>query len=308
VEQVTIRGRGGEYADEAVSRRKVLSYLRESRNRTPVILLTILVCIPIFGGRLWPKSPTAIDLSQALKSPVLFGGSWQHPLGTDELGRDELARIIAGAQVSMVVGLSVVVISFVVGVSLGILAAYRGGAVGWALDRIIDIGLAMPGLLLILVLLAVLGPSEKLVIVGLSLENWMVFARFSRALALRLKTSGYIEAAELIGVRQRVIITRHLLPNSLSPLLTLCTLEFAQVILKESALSYLGYGIQPPKVSWGLMVASGQDYLSVDWWLVFLPGLALILTVLTASRIGRWIGSSGEPSVLLERGGRAAKP
>jgi peptide/nickel transport system permease protein len=175
-------------------------------------------------------------------------------------------------------------------------AGYRGGRLGWLLTRIVDIGLALPGLLVVLLVLAFLGPSEQLVIIVLSLESSLSFARLARALAAGLKTEGYIEAAELGGIRSSAIIFRHVLPNSLPPMLTLATLEFARVVLQEASLSYLGYGIQPPAVSWGLMVADGQEYIAIAWWLVFMPGFALAVTVLAVNRLEAWLQQSSDPA------------
>lgn len=268
--------------------------------RLSLSILSCLVVAAVFGPLLSPKSPTMVVLPDRLKPPVWFGGTWAHPLGTDDLGRDEFARLLAGARVSLTVGLSVVVLAAIVGLTVGLIAGYREGRLGWLLMRIVDIGLALPGLLVTLVILAFLGPSERLVIIVLALESWLSFARLSRALAVGLKSEGYIEAAELGGISPRRIVLRHLLPNALPPVLTMATLEFARVVLQEASLSYLGYGVQPPGVSWGLMVASGQAYVSVAWWLVFMPGVALALTVLAVNRLQVWLRRRSDPSEFVE--------
>jgi peptide/nickel transport system permease protein len=162
--------------------------------------------------------------------------------------------------------------------------------------RLVDLQLAFPGLLLILIILAVIGPSVTTVIIVLALNNWMVYARVTQGIVLSQKENAYVEAAEIVGCRSRRVILRHILPNLAAPLLTLATLEFAAVILSEAALSFLGVGIQPPQTSWGLDVSIGKDYIFNAWWLVTLPGIAIALTVLSVNLVASWLRVTADPT------------
>ena len=257
-----------------------------------LLILFLAIAAPIIS----PHDPTAGALGARLQPPFwLEGGSLTHPLGTDNLGRDVLSRIFFGARVSLLVGLSVVVIAGVVGVVAGLLAGYRGGRTDAIVMRIIDTQVAFPGLLLALTILAVVGPSIGTVILVLSINGWMVYARVTRGAVLSLKEQPFVEAAEIVGCRSGRTIFRHILPNLASPLLTIGILEFARIILAEAALSFLGLGIQPPNTSWGLDVAIGQDYIFNAWWVVTFPGLAIALTVLGINLFASWLRIVADP-------------
>jgi peptide/nickel transport system permease protein len=188
-----------------------------------------------------------------------------------------------------------VLIAGTFGIVVGLISGYVGGLTDTVIMRVIDTLLAFPGILLALVILYAVGPSVTLLVVVLSINGWMVYARMARGSVLTLRKSEYVEAAEVVGARPVRIMFRHLLPNLASPLLTLAVLEFARIILAEAALSFLGYGVQPPKSSWGLMIAQGQNYLSSAWWLVVIPGIAISLTVLASNLFASWLRIYADP-------------
>jgi peptide/nickel transport system permease protein len=197
--------------------------------------------------------------------------------------------------VSLAVGLGVVLIAGSVGTVLGMMAGYKGGKTDTVIMRWLDTQLAFPGLLLYLVILSVIQPSLMVLIIVLPINAWMVFAMLVRGVVLSAKQMPYVEAADIVGARPRRIIFRHILPNLAAPLLTLAVLEFASAILAEAALSFLGLGIQPPAISWGLDVSTGRDYVFNAWWLVTFPGLAIALTVLGANLFASWLRIVADP-------------
>jgi peptide/nickel transport system permease protein len=258
-----------------------------------VVVLIVLsaVLAPLIAGH----DPTSQSLHDRLQPPLGFGGSAGHLLGTDQLGRDLLSRVLYGARVSLMIAVAVVAVAGTIGITLGLVAGYFGGLVDAFIMRAADMQLAFPGILLDLIILFALGPSAKLLIIVLALNGWMVYARITRSLVLPLRKADYIEAAAISGARAGRIMRVHLLPNLTSPLITLAVLEFARIILAEAALSFLGYGIQPPQASWGLIVAQGQDYISVGWWLVTIPGLFIFLTVLGSNLLASWLRVYTDP-------------
>ncbi|MGQ0848568.1 MAG: ABC transporter permease [Actinomycetota bacterium] len=261
-----------------------------------LLVMSTLLLVALLAPLLAPYDPTAQSLSDRLLPPFwLEGGSFEHPLGSDNLGRDLLARIVYGSRVSLTVGLGVVLIAGTVGTVLGLLAGYNGGRVDSVIMRWLDTQLAFPGLLLYLVILSVIRPSLTVLIVVLPINAWMVYSLLVRGVVLSAKETPYVEAAEIVGARPRRIIFRHILPNLAAPLLTLAVLEFASAILAEAALSFLGLGIQPPSLSWGLDVAIGRDYVFNAWWLVTFPGLAIALTVLGANLFASWLRIVADP-------------
>jgi peptide/nickel transport system permease protein len=259
-------------------------------------LFVFIVAAAIFGPLLVSASPTTPNIIERMHPPVWQdGGSWANPLGTDALGRDMLARLLYSARASLVIGASVVAVAGSVGVLLGLIAGYRGGWVGSVIMRLVDTQVAFPGLLLALLILDILGASAAMIVIVLSINGWMVYARMTRGVVLGLKEAPFVQAAETVGVSPVRVVTRYLLPNLSSPLLTLGTLEFARIILAEASLSYLGLGIQPPGASWGLMVAEGQEYLTTAWWTITLPGIAIALTVLSLNLMASWLRVAADP-------------
>jgi peptide/nickel transport system permease protein len=263
--------------------------------------LGLLVLIGIIGAAiaaplLAPHDPAAQSLQHRLAPPFWQdGGSVSHPLGTDNLGRDVLSRLLFGARTSLIIGVLAVLLAGGAGTALGVVAGFRGGLADTLIMRFIDIQVAFPGLLLALMILMMVGPSVTTVIVVLSISNWMVFARITRGLVLSIRELPFVEAAEVVGCRSGRVIVRHVLPSLISPLLSLAVLELANVILAEAAMSFLGLGIQPPAVSWGLDVAIGQDYIYKAWWLVTFPDAAIAVTVLATNLLASWLRVIADP-------------
>jgi len=281
-----------------------LELLRAPGATLAAIYLLALVAVAIFAPLIAPFDPAAPALRFRLDPPVwLEGGSWDHILGTDNLGRDVLSRILYGARSTLIVALSVVAIAGSFGVLMGLIAGYVGGRIDSLIMRIVDIQLSFPDLLLALTVLTVIGASLPTVIIILSIGGWMVYARMTRGIVIAARHEGYVEAAELIGVPPRRVILRHILPNLTASLLTLAIIELARVVLAEAALSFLGMGIQPPATSWGLDISVGKDHVFGAWWLVTFPGLAIALTILSANVLATWVRLTIDP---LEREKRFA--
>jgi peptide/nickel transport system permease protein len=241
-------------------------------------------------GPLLARDPGEIDVVRRLQSP-----SWAFPLGTDDLGRDVLARIFSGARISLLVGFVAVGISTLIGIVLGALAGYYGRWVDGVIMRFVDIMLCFPSFFLILAVIAFLEPSIWNIMIIIGLTSWMGVARLVRAEFLSLRERDFVLAARALGARDSRIIFRHILPNSLSPVLVSATLGVAGAILTESALSFLGIGVQPPTPSWGNMLIAGKQTLGTAWWLSAFPGLAILITVLGYNLLGEGIRDALDP-------------
>lgn len=257
--------------------------------------LTLIVAAAVLAPWASPYDPNAQDILDRLAPPFWISGSLSHPLGTDELGRDLVARIIWGARTDLAIGVVVVAITAIIGVGLGLLAGQAGGRIDSAIMRVVDTMFSFPGLLIAMTIVLVIGASARAVIIALSVDGWLVYCRLTRGMMLSLRETTFMEAARAMGCSPLRMMFRHGLPNVLSPLLTLATLEFARIVLAESTLSFLGLGIQSPLVSWGLMLNNGEDYLTVAWWLITFPGLALTLTVLSANVLASWLRVVTDP-------------
>jgi peptide/nickel transport system permease protein len=251
-----------------------------------MVVLGIIVLAAIFAPWIAPSDPKIVVIVDRQIPPAwASGGSWSHVLGTDALGRDVLSSLIYGARISLFVGIAVVLIAGSFGTLLGMLAGWRGGWVETVVMRIADAQIAFPGILFVVMVVAVIGPSLLVIVAVLAVFGWMVFARLMRGAVLQIRQNSYVVAAEMVGCSSRRIMFRHLLPNTFAPLLTQSMLELARVVLAEASLSYLGLGIQPPDTSWGLMVAENREYLKEAWWSVVAPGLALAVTVLSVNLV-----------------------
>lgn len=258
-------------------------------------VLAVLAVLAVFGPWLAPHDPASTDLFARYAPPVFAGGTWEHVLGADGLGRDVLSRVIAGARMTLFIGVAVVLLSGVVGVALGLLAGYRGGWVDTVVMRLADAQLAFPGLLLVLLVVAFVGPSVGVIIGVLALYGWMIHARLVRSLVLQLRQTPAVQSAELVGCSLPRILVRHLLPNLYAPLLAQAILELARVVLAEASLSYLGLGVQPPNASWGLMIAENQGAVRQAWWPIVFPGIALAATVLAVNLVANWLRVQSDP-------------
>ena len=285
------------------------SHLRKSKaGISGLIICTMFALVAILGPWLpFIKNPAQQSLPDKLTPPIGWGGVWSHPLGTDQLGRDILARLIDGARISLLVSLAAVIIAAVLGTALGLIAGYIGGKIDTLIISAADVQMAFPGVLAGLILVAAFGPSVWLVIVVIAISSWMVFTRVGRGLVFTLKTSLYVEASELAGASSRRIMWRHLLPNLVSSLITLSVLELAAAILSESAFAFLGFGVQPPRSSWGLMIQEGRNYITDGWWIVTFAGMAIAIVVLGVNLLSLWLQSFNDVAereqIILERPG-----
>jgi peptide/nickel transport system permease protein len=245
------------------------------------LLTILLLLVAIAAPLLAPFDPDAQDTIRRLEPP-----SRHHPLGLDDLGRDVLSRIIFGARVSLRVGFSVVFIASAIGIALGAIAGYFGGAADVAIMRVCDILLAFPGILLAIALVAVLGPSLNNVILALATIGWVGYARLVRGQVLKVREMEYVTAAKALGARSPRVIVLHVLPNVINPVIVMATLGLAGAILSEAALSFLGLGVQPPTPSWGAMLTSGRRYLGLANHLAIYPGIAIMLAVMGLNFLG----------------------
>jgi peptide/nickel transport system permease protein len=258
--------------------------------------IVLLIILAVFAPAIAPHDPTQQSLRARLLPPVWAEeGTTEYLLGTDQLGRDLLSRIIYGARTSMVIGLSVVIVTAVFGTLTGVIAGYYGGAVDNIIMRWVDIQTAFPGLLVAITIIAMIGPSMRNLIIVLAINGWMIFARIVRGITLSQREQAFVKAAQVTGSGDGRIIFVHIVPNLISPVLTIFVMELARIILAEAALSFLGLGIQPPDSSWGLILAQGRDYIVRAWWLVTFPGIAIALTVLFINMVAGWMRSVSDP-------------
>jgi len=256
------------------------------------LVLAVAVLSALLVTWISPFDPYSQDLGMRNQPPMTpnpEGGV--HLLGTDPLGRDELARVMLGGRVSLTVALASVLVSGILGTTVGLVAGYYRNWFDDVVGRLVDLQMSVPSLLIALLVLYVLGPSFLNVVLVLAVTRWMVYARVSRGLMLSMREELFVEAARGLGASSPRIILRHMLPNLLGPLLVLATLELAVMMLTEASLSFLGLGIQPPESSWGLMLAEGREYLTISPWLVAVPGLAILLTTLSVNIIATWLRS-----------------
>jgi len=244
------------------------------------------------------QDPERQSLRVRLKPPTLEGADGHpHFLGTDHLGRDVLARVVFGSRVSLVVGLSAVIVGGLVGSTLGLAAGYRGGRLDELIMTVADAQLAFPFILLAIGIIAVLGPSFPTLVVVIGLSGWVSYARILRAQVLVLRGREFVEAIRGLGGSVVRIVLRHVLPNVLASLVVVATLELARAIVLEATLSFLGLGIQPPTPSWGGMIQEGRDYLDSAWWISTCPGLVLMITSIVISRAGDWLRDVLDPTL-----------
>ncbi len=274
-------------------------FRRLARRRTALFGLVVVALVFAASlGAPWlsPWDPIEQDISNRLKPPGSHGPSGRvHVLGTDHLGRDLLARVILGARPALMVGFAAVAISGIIGMVVGLVSGYFGGRVDDVFMRLADIQLAFPFILLAIAVIGVLGPSLPVIIVVIGVSSWVVYARVVRGAVLSLREREFVQAALALGSRDGRILLRHILPNAFTPWLVVATLDMARVIVIESALSFLGLGVQPPTPTWGGMLADGRVYISTAWWLATFPGLAILVTVLGINLFGDGLRDTLDP-------------
>ena len=259
-----------------------------------IFILTVTVFAPVFA----PYSPSKTDLVARLKGPTtepVKEGKVAHYLGTDQQGRDVLSRLIYGARVSLRVGFIVTGIGALIGITLGLMAGYFGGWVDMLIMRILDVFASAPTLLLALTFVMVLGPGEKNLIIALLINSWTLFCRMARSQVLVIRSSAMVESGHAIGAPNSRILIKHIMPNIISPLVTTFVMELAHFINAEANLSFLGFGVQPPAASWGLMIGEGREYITNAWWIVLFPGLMIGITVLCLNLVGNWVREEFDP-------------
>jgi peptide/nickel transport system permease protein len=260
--------------------------------------ILLLGLVAIAAPWLAPEDPERQSLGARLAAPTLEARDGRpRLLGTDHLGRDVLSRIIHGARVSLAVGFTAVVIGGFVGSALGLLAGFRGGWLDSAIMTVVDAQLAFPFILLAIGIIAVLGPSFPTLIVVIGLSGWVGYARVLRSQVLTLRSREFVEAILALGGSVPRVLVRHILPNVLSSLVVIATLELARAIVLEATLSFLGLGVQPPTPSWGGMVHEGREYLDSAWWISTCPGLVLMATAIVVSRTGDWLRDLLDPTL-----------
>ena len=306
METTEIKKRGNPVT--AVMRRPLVqAFLSDPITLISGVFLTLIFLAAIFAPVVAPHDPTDRQLPlrhiEPLSSGVAIDRSESPPveeerfyiLGTDHLGRDMASRLIFGARISLGVGVLGVLVSGFLGLTLGLTAGYYRGLLDDVIMRIVDVFMSVPLLLLALIVLFILGTGFWNIILVFAIGRWMLYARVTRGVVLSLREQPFIEAARAIGAKDGRILLRHILPNLITPLMTVAALDVPRIILTEATLSFLGFGIQPPDSSWGTMLSSGRPYITTAWWVVVMPGVAIFLTALSFNLFGVWLRAISDP-------------
>ncbi len=267
-----------------------------------VLIFAFFVLIAIFASLLAPYDPNQQDLRLRLVPPLGFGAiaMMEYPLGTDNLGRDILSRLLYGSRISLIVGVSTILLSGLVGSLIGAVAGFYRGIWDNLAMRLVDVWMAFPSLLMAIAFGAALGPGLINVVVALSLTTWVVYCRVVRAEVLSIREKEYVQAAQAVGARDYLIILRHVLPNVLPSILVISTLQMGTVIVSEASLNFLGVGIQGSEPTWGGMLADGREFMRQSWWLATFPGVAISAVVLGINLLGDGLRDALDPR--LQRG------
>jgi peptide/nickel transport system permease protein len=256
-------------------------------------LVATAVTAAVAAPWLAPADPLRSDFAQGLRPP----GTPGHPLGTDQLGRDLLSRVLYGARIALFIGLCTVALTALIGSLLGLVAGFAGGLPGAILMRLADVQLSFPFILLALTINAIVGLGLQNIIVSLTAAGWVVYARVVRGQVLSVKQRDYVQAAAALGTGRARVALRHVLPNVAPSIVVVASLQFSQFVVAEAAISFLGFGVQPPTPAWGSMLSEGRDFLYVAWWLAAWPGAALALTALGVNLVGDWIRDVLDPKL-----------
>jgi ABC-type dipeptide/oligopeptide/nickel transport system permease subunit len=270
------------------------------RNRLAVAggaIVLMFSLLAILAPWIAPHDPERGDLVHRLRPPRWLSGGSGYLLGTDNLGRDVLSRIIYGTRISLSLGLVVITVCTVVGVALGLISGYAGGVVDAAIQRTVDVLLAFPYLVLAIALMGLFGPGFANMVVALACKEWVTSCRIVRSEVLALKEAAFVESARVIGASPCRILLVHMLPNVIPGAIVVATLRVGWVVLMEASLSFLGLGIQPPKPSWGAIIADGRDYLFRGWWISTFPGVAILLFVLGMNLLGEGLRDALDPKL-----------
>jgi peptide/nickel transport system permease protein len=269
--------------------------LAEPTGLAGALVIAVVAVVALAAPWIAPGDPVAQNIMNRLQAPVWRTHDRSHLLGTDGLGRDILSRIIYGARISLVIGVTAVAIAATLGVALGVAAGYYGGGPDMLIMRVGDIQLSMPGIVLYLAVIAVLGPGLVNLILLLGVTGWVEYARLVRGQVLSVKERDFVEAATALGARDRRILLRHIVPNVLSSIVIMTSLQVGRTILAAAGLSFLGLGVQPPTPDWGVMVGEGLESLERAWWVSTLPGAAILVTVLGTNTLGDWLRDYLDP-------------
>ncbi|MCX5046473.1 ABC transporter permease [Aldersonia sp. NBC_00410] len=269
--------------------------LRDRMATVAAVILVFVALVAIFGPALVGGAATEQNLDESTLPPFNLDTGWMNILGTDPLGRSMLARLVVACRTTLEVALPAVALSCLIGSVIGMWAGYHRGRRETIAMRIADVIMSFPSLLLAVVVLYVFAPSVANIVLILAITRIPVYLRTARAESAELQSRLFVDAARTFGARSTAIIRRHVFPILLPTLLTVATLDFCYVMLAESSLSFLGIGIQPPEISWGLMVAQGRTYLQTAWWLAFFPGLAIVITTVSATILAAWARIATDP-------------
>jgi ABC-type dipeptide/oligopeptide/nickel transport system permease subunit len=263
-------------------------------------VLLLIVASAVFAPWIAPHDPLAVNIRHRLAVPAwMEGGTTAHPLGTDQIGRDLLSRMIFGGRVSIVVGVAAVLLSASIGVLLGLAAGYVGRRTDWTIMTLVNVMLTFPFVLLALAVISVLGPSLVNMIIVLGVAGWPIYARVVRAETMAIREREFVLAGRALGMSHARIVFRQIVPNLVSAIVVIATLQVAQVIILESFLSFLGLGIQPPTPAWGNMLGEGRVYMLNSWWIATFPGLAIFLTTLVINLMGNALRDWLDPHLKL---------
>ena len=275
--------------------------LRHTGFKFGLFLLLLLAFIGIFMPFFVDISPYDQDITNRLLPPVWSeGGSWKYVFGTDGNGRDYLARIIYGTRISLTIGIGAAFVGMIIGVTLGVIAGYFGGVVDQVINYILTCQLALPGILFLLTIISIVGSSVTVVILVIGVLHWTLFLVVTRAATQRIRNLDYVTAAQAIGASRLKIIFHDIIPNVLNQIIVIFTLEVGIAILSESAISFLGVGLQPPTPSWGVLIAEGKEAIFFQPWLIILPGIALFLLVISINMVGDGLRDITDPNSSVE--------
>lgn len=271
--------------------------LRDKLATVALVYVILVALLAIFGPMLVGHAAGGLDLRNRNAPPFDFSRPWLYWLGADSLGRSIIARIVIASRTTLGIAFSAVMFAMIVGGVIGVYAGLSRGRSGDIIMRAVDVIMSFPSLLLALIVLYVLGPAPVNIVIVLAVTRLPVYVRTARAEVLEIRERAFVSAARVMGASQFHIAFRHIAPLVLPTLVTIATLDFAYVMLAESALSFLGIGVQPPNITWGLMVAEGRAYLNAAWWLAFWPGLAIMLTAVAANLLAIWFRVANDPAL-----------